>query len=563
MGSVYEFNAEAGVYCRTGYSGIGYADGVEAELHAIVSQVHDRSLLSGEFLPHMKNWPAEYHFSRKRHLVLRPFAIQPGDRVLELGCGCGAITRYLAELGAEVTAVEGEISRARVAAKRCEGMANVRFIVDDFLSLELEERFDWVLMIGVFEYSQKFGRTENRQEEYLNVVKRHLAPDGTTIVAIENKLGLKYLNGAGEDHNGALYYAPQDLYANRDVTTWGRTELLQKFATAGFESADFFSAFPDYKLPKVLFSERIDSEKDFRAEELVHYCASLDYRGKNTRNFDESLVLGTLRKNGLMTDFGNSFVVALRQGVGALPPSDPSVLAYYYSVDRHPHYCTQTRFVRNVGNSCIEVEKSLLDSPSERHNKITLTDGSARQWSVTHVPGTSVGQYFSGVLMGYELSKSVMRRDAEAVKRLLSQWGELLRSEYKFYCAITGQPISVAELKDRPLRDVLIDGAAIDSGPQNIILSDKPTVFDTEWVSDQPVPLGWVLQRNSWFVSRLRHLGDRALGVEDIVGYVCTELGLKASANDLKTAQEQERSFQRSVAHVEPSSNIRLNFAKQ
>jgi len=336
--SVYEFNAEAGVYCRSGYSGIGYTDGVEAELYGIVSQVRDRSLLSGEFLPYMRNWPAEYHFSRKRHLVLRPFAIQPGDRVLELGCGCGAITRYLAELGAEVTAVEGELARARVAAKRCEGMSNVRFIVDDFLSLELEERFDWVLMIGVFEYSQKYGRTENRQLEYLDVVKRHLASDGTMVVAIENKLGIKYLNGAGEDHNGMLYYAPQGLYADRDVTTWGRAELLQQFAAAGFESADLFTAFPDYKLPKVLFSERIDSEREFRAEELVHYCASLDYRGKNTRNFDESLVLGSLRKNGLLTDFGNSFVVALRQGAEQGPISDRSVLAYYYSVDRRSQF---------------------------------------------------------------------------------------------------------------------------------------------------------------------------------------------------------------------------------
>lgn len=561
--SVYEYNAEAGVYCRSSYSGIGYADGVEAELYNIVSQVKDRSLLSGEFLPYMKNWPAEYHFSRKRHLVLRPFAIQPGDRVLELGCGCGAITRYLAELGAEVTAVEGELARARVAAKRCEGMSNVRFIVDDFLSLELEERFDWVLMIGVFEYSQKYGRTENRQAEYLDVVKRHLASDGTMVVAIENKLGLKYLNGAGEDHNGILYYAPQGLYADRDVTTWGRAELLQRFAAAGFESADLFTAFPDYKLPKVLFSERIDSEREFRAEELMHYCASLDYRGKNTRNFDESLVLGSLRKNGLITDFGNSFVVALRQGSGFEPESDKSVLAYYYSVDRRPQFCTETRFSKETRGSGVIVQKrSLAEAMESGPTDVVFRDSVAQERSVSHVPNTCTDEYISGALMGYELSKSVLRRDAGSVKQILGQWKDLLSSQYTFYCAITGQPLALSNLENRPLRDVLIDGGAIDSGPQNIILSDVPKVFDNEWVSEKPVPFSWVLQRNARLVSRKRHLGSRALSAEDIVGYVCSLLGLIASNKDLEDAQFCERQFQQEIACIEPSSTVALSFAE-
>ena len=87
------------------------------------------------FRSYMKDWPSEYHLSRKRHLIVRPLDIKPGDKVLELGCGCGAVTRYLLEIGANVTAVEGEISRATVAAKRCEGFSNVRFFVDDFLDI--------------------------------------------------------------------------------------------------------------------------------------------------------------------------------------------------------------------------------------------------------------------------------------------------------------------------------------------------------------------------------------------------------------------------------------------
>jgi 16S rRNA A1518/A1519 N6-dimethyltransferase RsmA/KsgA/DIM1 with predicted DNA glycosylase/AP lyase activity len=53
------------------------------------------------------DWPTEYHFSRQRHCLLRPLNIQAGEDVLELGCGCGAMTRYLGEIGAIVDSIEG------------------------------------------------------------------------------------------------------------------------------------------------------------------------------------------------------------------------------------------------------------------------------------------------------------------------------------------------------------------------------------------------------------------------------------------------------------------------
>ena len=117
---------------------IGYADGGEAKLLEIIGKCEDRSTFSSEFLPFMKNWPIEYHFSRKRHLILRPFNIKPGDRVLELGAGCGAISRYLGEAGADVLAVEGELSRAIIGSQRCKDLPNVQFMSEDFLNLDLD-----------------------------------------------------------------------------------------------------------------------------------------------------------------------------------------------------------------------------------------------------------------------------------------------------------------------------------------------------------------------------------------------------------------------------------------
>jgi SAM-dependent methyltransferase len=558
--SGYAFDRSTGIHARPDSSGIGYRDGVEHNLEKIATIVNDRSTFSDEFIGHMTDWPSEYHFSRKRHLVLRPFDIKKGDRVLELGSGCGSITRYLAEIGAEVTAVEGEEARARVAAKRCRGFSNVRFIVDNFLSLNLEEKFDWVLMIGVFEYSQKYAKSDDRQREYLDIARRHLDTNGTLVIAIENKIGIKYLNGAGEDHNGKRFYGPQDLYSDNDITTWGRTELREKLNAAGFRDSKFFAAFPDYKLPKVLFSEDIDDQRQFRAEELLHYVKSLDYRGKNERIFDESMVLASLRKNGLMVDLANSFVIACSmQDLG--DTYDPSVLAHYFSVDRKKSLCTETKFLSSANGKISIIKNSIDRSDSAPEASIFVTSEAGDLIRFSQYKEKSASQYFDGHLMGFEISKALKKEDVERLKLLLNTWVAFLVHSFKFYCRDTGSELNQADLNGRPLSSILVDGVALDCGPHNIILGESITAFDLEWHSDRPIPLAWVLHRNAKLSVRPGHSSKQVVAVEDLIVFSAQNLGAIAMPSDIEEAINLEKQFQVSVALIEPSGKKQLTSA--
>lgn len=557
--TAYQIDSKTGVFIRRGQSGIGYKDGSEAKLNRVLDVVKDRSTFSEDFLPHMSDWPSEYHFSRKRHLVLRPFNIKRGDKVLELGAGCGAITRHLAELGACVTAVEGEFSRAAVGAKRCAGLGNVRFVADNFLDLELEEKFDWVLMIGVLEYSQKYGKGPDRQDEYLQIARRYLKPDGTLILAIENKLGLKYLNGAGEDHNGKIFYGTQDLYSQSDITTWGRMELREMLEAAGFIYSDFFAAFPDYKLPKVLFSEKIRSRRDFRAEELLHYTKSLDYRGKNQRLYDESLTLGSFRKNGLMLEVANSFVISARLD-DTIQSFDPTILAHYFSVDRKESLSTWTQFTAS-GSGPIKVNKRRIDPQLSAQGKPVLVNSIAGDlFSIDQNIEAEV-DYQHGHLLGFEYSKAIRRKNVEEAAQVLNHWLTFLKANFNFFDRESGAQLNVTSMPGRELRSVLIEGTALDCGPQNIIIGEVDWAFDLEWQSNQPVPLAWVLNRNAKHISRQRHSGAPLLSVQNIVGFLADQLEVQATTKDLEEAAELERQFQSGVAHVEPSGTTPLTEA--
>ena len=124
----YVWDNDCRFFRRENGKAIEYSDGqdVESRIEAIICNASDRSVSSTELVRQITDWPSQYHLGKLRHCLLRPLNIKPGDRVLEIGCGCGALTRYLGEIGADTIALEGSPARARIAAARCSDLPNVK-----------------------------------------------------------------------------------------------------------------------------------------------------------------------------------------------------------------------------------------------------------------------------------------------------------------------------------------------------------------------------------------------------------------------------------------------------
>jgi cyclopropane-fatty-acyl-phospholipid synthase len=97
--------------------------------------------------------------------------LAPGQRVLELGCGWGSLTLWMAEHypGIEVTAVSS--SRAQAAAIRTEadrrGLSGVRIITVDMNALALDERFDRVVSVEMLEHMRNWRVLFARVHDWL------------------------------------------------------------------------------------------------------------------------------------------------------------------------------------------------------------------------------------------------------------------------------------------------------------------------------------------------------------------------------------------------------------
>ncbi|MDG0815809.1 cyclopropane fatty acyl phospholipid synthase [Bdellovibrio svalbardensis] len=90
---------------------------------------------------------------RKLQLVCDKLSIQPGMRVLDIGCGWGGFLKYCAEKyqvqGVGVTVSE---EQAVVARKNCQGL-DVEILLQDYR--EVTGKFDRIVSLGMFEHVGK------------------------------------------------------------------------------------------------------------------------------------------------------------------------------------------------------------------------------------------------------------------------------------------------------------------------------------------------------------------------------------------------------------------------
>ncbi len=304
---------DSGVWIPQG--GVGqfdYSDGDEHErfLSEVLSSVNDRSVASLPLRAAINSWPSEYHLSPLRSNLLRPFERQfKGRNVLEVGAGCGACSRYLGETGAHVLALEGSISRARIARQRCRDLGNVEFACAPLGGASLHVKADIVTLIGVLEYAGVYVQGSRPDVTLLKQCRASLHEDGVLILAIENQLGLKYWAGAEEDHTMQPFFGIEDRYTQGGVRTYGMAELRELLAKSGFSFQCFYFPLPDYKLPSMILTEQGIEESDF--DDLRFFLRSCRYRQGQPAHSQLCMegVLRALYRNRLQAQFAKSFLV--------------------------------------------------------------------------------------------------------------------------------------------------------------------------------------------------------------------------------------------------------------
>lgn len=264
-----------------------------------------------EILISNNSWAVQYHLSPDRKNLLSWVDFKKNSSILEVGAGCGAVTGVFLENNLDVTAVELTKRRANIIRERYKDKKNLTVIDGNIHEQKITKKFDYLTLIGVLEYAGRFTKGDSPFQTMLEENRGFLKKGGEIIIAIENKLGLKYWRGAPEDHTNRIFDGIEG-YPNYDgIRTFSRKELIELLQKAGFKDIRFYYPLPDYKFCYEIFSD------DYVPNARHRVTPSLfpsPHPSQSYSLFNEQYVAESLQDAGLFKDFANSFLVFAKNG---------------------------------------------------------------------------------------------------------------------------------------------------------------------------------------------------------------------------------------------------------
>lgn len=304
-----------------------------------------------------KSWPVLYHLSALRENIVDWLPIDKSMKVLEVGSGCGAITGALSGKAGEVTCVDLSRKRSLINAYRHMDCENITIHLGNFQDIEpdLPCDYDYICLIGVFEYAQAYISSETPYEDFLRIIGKHLKNNGRIVIAIENKLGLKYWAGCKEDHLGTWFSSLEDYPEGGVVRTFTEKGLKKTAERCGFSEISMYYPYPDYKFMTTLYS-------DSRLPKPGELSSNLrNFDRERLRLFDEKLVFDTLIKEEEFPLFSNSYLMVLGEA--------PGIKYAKYSNDRADAFKIKTYLTENSchGKTVRQIEKHPLSNEACEH----------------------------------------------------------------------------------------------------------------------------------------------------------------------------------------------------
>ena len=500
---------------RLSEAGIEYRDGSETRLLEILGSAVDVSSTSDELLNSAIDWPQRYHLDPARSHVLRALQLDPASRVLEVGAGCGALSRILGERCGLVDSLEPMPERAACARLRTRDLPNVEVFVGTIGDIPVLPAYDVVMIMGVLEYVGAGSPDSEIYRGFLRQAAALIRPGGSLILGIENRLGVKYLCGAPEDHSGRPFESVEGYDQRSPARTFSRRELEGFLRDVALEPTTL-GLFPDYKLTRLVFSDDLLESEPQLAAAIPHF-PSPDWSVSVPRVANEARVWANLIEAGLGTDTANSFVMLAHQGDGPSPLWSADTLAVYYpSAGRKMAFAPETSIVRQGGETVFRRRPVAGPPPHDQEVGLSLLD--------------------SDFLSGDDMVELMARTASdEELVPLFASWMDAL---------------------DQSLEDDRL--ATADLLPHNAVVTPtgKVAFVDAKWIlpnfgRDEIVARA--AHQTAWRLAGATSPSRwTVLTFESLVLHIGTFLGLSLSGEWLVPALDREAAFQAQISVVGP-----------
>ena len=200
-------------------------------------------------------------FSDIRSNIINWYPFKKDATVLEIGANLGQITGELCKNTKKVVSVEFSKKRGEAIAKRHKKIENLEIIIGNLQDIEFKEKFDYIILVGVFEYAPKIYKSDNPFFDLLVFLKTLLKKNGKLLIATDNKFSMRNWSATKIEEGDLGYNAVCSSKLQNSSQLLSKKAIENLICSAGFEQYKFYYPLPDYKFTNVIFTDKFLPEE--------------------------------------------------------------------------------------------------------------------------------------------------------------------------------------------------------------------------------------------------------------------------------------------------------------
>lgn len=449
--------------------------------------------LSYEDLPREEvSFPLIYHFAAIRENILNWYPFRENASVLEIGSGCGAITGLLCRKCRKVVSVELSLRRASINYERHKDCDNLTLMVGNLNDMDFGETFDYIILNGVLEYAASFTQGDKPYVSFLRKMASFLKQEGRILIAIENRLGLKYFAGAPEDHTDQYFLGLNDYPGCTSVRTFSRGELASLLEDSGLPQMRFYYPYPDYKFPREIFTDETLQSNGYGRDYQ-------SYTGKNFALFEESSLAHSLVQEGVGAELANSFLV---EASAQAFPREGRILYAKMNSEREERFQIATLICQEESGEKKVVKEALGPEAVPFVDSMRTAGRRPLPGAYAYLEGQGAqGRMEYPFVQGETLLSLLQRmakgRDREGILQTLREFRDSFFGGAQRTSAYQGPDFqAIFGTKQGKAEYDCIRPANVDIVCDNIFPGrDKTYIIDYEWIFDLFVPVPFIMWR--------------------------------------------------------------------
>lgn len=387
---------------------------------------------------------------------------------------------------------------------------NIQIDTCNIKNIRIDGLYDYITLIGTFEYAPIILEEEKCYSSFLSMLRNHLKPNGIIIIAIDNRLGVKYLTGAKSSKYSYIFEGMESKIQKGKPNLLLKQEITKFIKEAGFKNFKFYYPLPDYKFTSSIFSDEFLPTSD---HSKILY--PVKYEEGSMILYNEINILKQICDMGEFEKFTNSYLVEISDN-----EIENNTQFVNYNIFRKDKY----KLLLTINGN--KVQKVAENDEANTHiEKIKSNIAKLKELGFNVLEEVKENKIISEFVKEKELDKllieTIEQKDTNTFKEKIKDWYEYIKEKLTKNNNIKKDVFEKYNIKvPDEIKNMLtfVENGYIDLAFENVFYKDGYLLYDQEWYLEN-VPLEFILYRsiNNLYTYNSIKL-ERKISKEEIYG---------------------------------------------